>query len=110
MRITQKDAQKQFENYFKSVKAYEPLSTLSLISLVLSSLFISKVFDFFILNLAYLINISFFALIARDSWNSRRKNMVPLIAISLSILLSCSVMVDLIKVVDMFNSMGDAFQ
>ncbi len=110
MRLTQKDAQKQLENYFKAVKAYEPISTLSLISLILSSLFISKVFDFFLLNLAYLINISFFALIAKDSWNNRKKNMVPLIASSISIFLTTTVLVDLIKVVDMFNSIGDAFQ
>ena len=66
-------AKSLLKDYFQGVRNLESAYTFSFVSLVLSVLFVSKVFDFFILNLLYVLNISFFALVVRDSWLMRKK-------------------------------------
>ena len=98
------------KDYFYGIKKLESAPTLSFISLVLSILFASKVFGYFVLNLSYLLNLSFFALIVRDSWVVRKRNIIPLAAILVSIALTAMLLVDMLKVVDMFSSFGRALQ
>jgi len=98
------------KDYFYGVKKLESAPALSFISLILSTLFVSKVFGYFVLNLAYLINLSFFALIVRDSWVARKRNVIPLVAILISIALTAMLLVDALKTIDMFASFGRAFQ
>ena len=66
-------AKSLLKDYFQGVRNLESAYTFSFVSLVLSVLFVSKVFDFFMLNLLYVLNISFFALVVRDSWLMRKK-------------------------------------
>ena len=66
-------AKSLLKDYFQGVRNLESAYTFSFVSLVLSVLFVSKVFDFFMLNLLYEFNISFFALVVRDSWLMRKK-------------------------------------
>lgn len=98
------------KNYYQSIKNLDLIPTLSFISLILSCLFISKIFGIFILNLLYLVNITFFALITRDSWRDRKKNIMPFIAMIISIILSLTIIVDIMKIIDTFNAIGNAFQ
>jgi len=97
------------KDYFNGIRNLEGAPTLSVISLVISILFASKVFGFFVLNLAYLINVSFFALIARDSWAYRKKNPLPLVAILASIVLTSMLLIDVVKIVDIFSTLGKSF-
>jgi len=98
------------KDYFNGVKKLESLSTMSFVSLIISILFVSKVFGYFILNVAYLINVSFFALIVRDSWVTRKRNIIPLVAIIVSIALTAMLLVDVLKAIDMFASFGRALE
>ena len=96
------------KDYFQGVRNLESAQTLSLVSLILSILFISKVFGFFILNLLYLVNISFFALIVRDSWSIRKKNLLPIAIIIISIALTSMLLVDVLKMMDVAATFGRA--
>ena len=91
-------AKSLLKDYFQGVRNLESAQTFSLASLVLSILFVSKVFDFFILNILYVLNISFFALVVRDSWMMRKKNIIPLISIIISVALTSMLLVDLLKI------------
>lgn len=95
--------------YFTSVRSIEVVPILSASSLFLSALFVSKIFSFFILNLLYVLNISFFALISRDAWSIRRTNPVALVANGLSIFLSAMLLIDLLKMLDTLASIGNIF-
>ena len=66
-------------------------------------------FGIFILNLAYLANISFFALTVRDSWSVRRSDPIALAAIVLSLFLSSMLLFDSLKMLDMVSSFGSFF-
>ena len=66
-------AKSLLKDYFQGVRNLESAYTFSFVSLVLSVLFVSKIFDFFILSLLYVLNISFFALVVRDGWLMRKK-------------------------------------
>ena len=81
-----KPADVQLKDYVRRVKKLEAAPALSFISLLLSSLAVSKVLNNFVLNLLYIVNIAFFALIVRESIAIREKNSVPLIAIVISTL------------------------
>ena len=107
--VSQSQAKTYLKTYVSGVRSLEGAPTLSLISLILSTLFVSKVFGLFILNLAYLVNISFFALVVRDSWSIRRSNPVALAAITLSIFLSATLLLDSLKMLDMVSSVGGLF-
>ena len=91
-------AKSLLKDYFQGVRNLESAQTFSLASLVLSILFVSKVFDFFILNLLYVLNISFFALVVRDSWAMRKKNIIPLVSIIVSIALTSTLLIDVLKI------------
>ena len=93
----------QLKEYFRGLRKLESAPTLSLISLVISIFFISKVYEYFILNALYLVNVSFFALIAKDCWEKRKGNVVPLVAIVISILLVLTPAIDMLKVANMFS-------
>jgi len=97
-------------DYFNGVKKLESAPLFSFVSLIISILFVSKVFEYFVLNVAYLINVSFFALIVRDSWVTRKKNIIPLVTIIVSIALTAMLLVDVLKAIDMFASFGRAFE
>tara|TARA_B100001250_G_C19119495_1_gene494660 strand:+ start:178 stop:510 length:333 start_codon:yes stop_codon:yes gene_type:complete len=102
--------QKEIKDYFQSIKNLDLIPTLSIVSVILSSLFISKIFGIFILNLLYLMNISFFALMIRDTWKDRGENIIPFVAMIISIILSLTIIVDIMKLIDTFNAIGNAFQ
>ena len=91
-------------DYFQSIKKLEAPQTLSVASLALSILFVSKIFDFFILNILYIVNIAFFALIVRDCWAIKKKNPIPLGASLLSIALTSMLLIDVIKMMDALSS------
>ena len=91
------------KDYFRGIKKLESAPTLSIISLVISMLFVSKVYQYFIINALYLVNVSFFALIAKDCWEKRKGNIIPLIAIVISILLVLTPAIDMLKVANMFS-------
>ena len=107
--VSQSQAKTYLKKYASGVRSLESAPTLSFISLILSTLFVSKVFGLFILNLAYLVNISFFALVVRDSWAIRRSNPIALVAIALSIFLSATLLLDSLKMLDMVSSFGSLF-
>ena len=107
--VSQSPAKKYLKKYVSEIRALESASTLSFISLVLSILFVSKVFGFFVLNFAYLVNISFFALVVRDTWAIRRTNPIALGAVGLSIFLSAMLLFDSLKMLDMVSSFGNLF-
>jgi len=96
-------AKSLLKDYFQGVRNLESAQTFSLASLVLSILFVSKVFDFFILNLLYVLNISFFALVVRDSWVMRKKNIIPLVSIIVSIALTSTLLIDVLKIANIFS-------
>jgi len=96
-------AKSLLKDYFQGVRNLESAQTFSLASLVLSILFVSKVFDFFILNLLYVLNISFFALVVRDSWGMRKKNIIPLVSIIVSIALTSTLLIDVLKIANIFS-------
>jgi hypothetical protein len=98
------------KDYFQGVRNLESAQTLSLVSLILSILFVSKVFGFFILNLLYLANISFFALIVRDSWSIRKKNLLPIAIIVISIALTSMLLVDVLKMMDVAATLRNSFE
>ena len=78
----------QINPFIISVQKGELIYVRPSISLVLSVLCIFTGLGDFFLSLIYMINISFFAYIVRDSYEIRKKNILPLIAICLSILLT----------------------
>ena len=94
------------KDYVLSIKKLETAQTLSMISLVISALFVSKVFGIFILNILYIVNISFFALIVRDCWVIRKKNPIPLGVAIISILLTSMLLIDVVKMMDLASSFG----
>jgi len=99
------------KDYFLSIKKLETAQTLSIVSLILSALFVSKVFGFFILNILYIVNIAFFALIVRDCWVIRKKNPLPIGVAIISIVLTSMLLIDVVKMMDLASSftrmMGD---
>ena len=82
-----KPANIQIKDYFRRVKKLEAAPALSFLSLLLSCLAVSKVLNNFVLNILYIVNIAFFALIVRESIAVKDKNIVPLVAIVISIFL-----------------------
>jgi len=92
------------KDYFSSIRKLETAQTLSMASLAISVLFVSKVFGLFVLNILYIVNISFFALIVRDCWSIRKKNPLPLGVIVISILLSGMLLIDVVKMMDIAAS------
>ncbi len=98
------DAKSLLKDYFSSIRKLETAQTLSIVSLILSIFFVSKIFGFFILNILYIVNISFFALIVRDCWVIRKKNPLPIGVAIVSILLTFMLLIDVIKMMDIASS------
>jgi hypothetical protein len=97
------------KDYFVGVRNFESAPLFSFVSLLLSILFASKVFNLFVLNVLYLVNISFFALIVRDGWEIRRKNSVSLVSILISIVLCVMPLIDLLKAIDALSVLRSVF-
>tara|TARA_B100001173_G_scaffold296735_1_gene292726 strand:+ start:530 stop:871 length:342 start_codon:yes stop_codon:yes gene_type:complete len=110
------DLEKDVANITSSIKQYYFLvkdgnfaAVASLISLGLSCLLVSKVFGVYVLNLAYIINISFFALIVKNCWDLRRNNLIPICLICLSIFLTLGLINDVLKGVEALQSIFEMF-
>ena len=100
----------QFSDHLKAIEKKEFLPIASLISLVLSLFLVSRVFGVFFLNFLYIINSYFFALIIRDSWIVRKKNIFPLISSTLSLLMTTYVMIEGLRAAQVFIDMAENMQ
>ena len=76
----------KFESYLSAVKKGELEYILPLVSFVLSLLCIFTGLRYLFLSFLYCVNISFFAYMVRDSYSIRKKNIIPLIVVAVSIL------------------------
>ena len=101
---------KQFSDHLKGIEKKEFLPLASLISLVLSLFLFSRVFGVFIINFLYVINSYFFALLIRDSWLVRKKNIFPLVSSALSLLMTTYVMIEGLRAVQVFIDMAENMQ
>ena len=68
----------QFDQFVSSIKERKTIYILPPISLLLSFLFIFTGFTNLFMSIIYMINISFFAFIVRDSYSVRKENILPL--------------------------------
>ena len=68
----------QFERFVSSIKEGKKIYFLPPISFLLSFLFIFTGFTNLFMSIIYMINISFFAFIVRDSYSVRKENILPL--------------------------------
>jgi len=78
----------QFERFLSSIKEGKKIYFLPPISFLLSFLFFFTGLTNLSLSILYMINFSFFALIVRDSYSIRKENILPLLIISVSIIIS----------------------
>ena len=78
----------KIDPFVSSIKKGELTYILPPVSLFLSLLFIFTGFTNFFLSILYTINISFFAFIVRDSYSTRKENIIPLIIIAVSIFIT----------------------
>jgi len=78
----------QFERFVSSIKEGKKIYILPPISFILSFLFFFTGLTNLSLSILYMINFSFFALIVRDSYSIRKENILPLLIISVSIIIS----------------------
>ena len=78
----------QFDQFVSSIKERKIIYILPPISFLLSFLFIFTGFSSLFMSIIYMINISFFAFIVRDSYSVRKENILPLSIICISIILS----------------------
>ena len=108
--MNKKKLKAQFSDHLKAIEKKEFLALASLISLVLSLFLFSRVFGVFIFNFLYVINSYFFALIIRDSWIVRKKNIFPLISSTLSVLITTYVMIEGLRAAQVFIDMAENFQ
>jgi len=83
-------ATKLLQDYASRVKKFELSSTLALVSFILTLYSVSQRPEggFYTISFLDQINMSFFALIVKESWGIYKKNPLPLALISLSIILS----------------------
>ena len=78
----------KIDPFVSSIKKGELTYILPPVSLLFSLLFIFTGFTNFFLSILYTINISFFAFIVRDSYSTRKENIIPLIIIAVSIFMT----------------------
>ena len=97
----------QINPFITSVKKGELIYIRPSISLVISFLCIFTGLGNFFLSLVYMINISFFAYIVRDSYEIRNKNILPLIVICLSIFLTSIQMISTLDGLAKLARLGD---
>ena len=104
------DLSGQFKEYINKLKNRDSLHILTISSVLISVLFRFQGLGAYALNLLYFVNISYFALIARDSWAIRNKNIIPLIATALSILLTSLTVLEILDGIDMMMSIGESLE
>ena len=75
----------QLSEYIKSIKKKEKIYILSLASIILSFLYVITGLDYFLLSILYIINISFFVFMIRESLLIRKQNIIPLAVVITSI-------------------------
>ena len=96
----------QFTEYIdKVVKKRDTFYIITLASIIISAIFRFNGLGAYILNIIYFINISYFALIAKDSWALRTKNIIPLIVTVVSILLTLTALLEILEAVDFMMNM-----
>ena len=93
----------QFDQFISSIKGGKKIYILPPISFLLSFLFIFTGFSNLFMSVIYMINIAFFAFIVRDSYSVRKENILPLLIICLSIILSS---IQMITTIDALASLG----
>ena len=102
-------SKKALKAYFKSIRNLELIPLLSIISFCLSILCFSSVFGFLLLNLAYVVNISFFAFLISESFALRKTSIYPLVFSSLSILLSVTTLWWVVSGLTRLSGLADVF-
>ena len=107
----------QFDQCISSVKEGKKNYILPPISLLLSFLLTLTGWQYFVLSLIYMINLSFFAYIVRDSYSIRKENVLPLLTICISIVLTSIQVINTLEAIaalanlgEMFSDFGDAFE
>ena len=98
------------KQYYYLVKAGNFAAVASIVSVVLSCLLVSRVFGIYVLNLAYVVNLSFFALIVKSCWELRSKNLIPLCVIGLSIFLTLGLINDALKGIEALQTFVEMFE
>ena len=99
----------QFDRFISSVKEGKKIYILPPISFILSFLFIFTGFSNLLLSIIFMINFSFFAFIVRDSYSVRKENILPLLIIGLSIVLSSIQMITTLDALASLAQLGEMF-
>ena len=94
----------QFERFVSSIKEGKKIYFLPPISFLLSFLFFFTGLTNLSLSILYMINFSFFALIVRDSYSIRKENVLPLLTICISIVLTS---IQVIKTLELGKGWGE---
>ena len=99
----------QFEQFVSSIKEGKKIYILTPISLIISLLFFFTGLTNLSLSIIYMINISFFALIVRDSYAIRKENILPLLIICISIIISTAQMIYNLDAIAQLAKLGEMF-
>ena len=99
----------QFERFVSSIKEGKKIYFLPPISFLLSFLFFFTGLTNLSLSILYMINFSFFALIVRDSYSIRKENILPLLIISISIIISSIQMIYNLDAIAQLANLGEMF-
>ncbi len=99
----------QFDRFISSIKKGKKIYILPPISFLLSVLFIFTGLTNLFLSIIYMLNISFFAYIVRDSYSIRKENILPLLIICISIILTSIQMLTTLDALAQLANLGDMF-
>ena len=99
----------QFDRLISSIKEGKMIYILPPVSLLLSFLFIFTGFTSLFMSIIYMINISFFAFIVRDSYSVRKENILPLSIICISIILSSIQVIVTLDALAQLAQLGEMF-
>ena len=99
----------QFDRFISSIKEGKINYILPPISLFLSFLLILTGLSNLFLSIIYMINISFFAYIVRDSYLIRKENIIPLLTIGISIILTSIQIITTLEALAQLDALGDMF-
>ena len=99
----------QFDQFVSSIKERKTIYILPPISFLLSFLFIFTGFSSLFMSIIYMINISFFAFIVRDSYSVRKENILPLSITCISIILSAIQVIYTLDALATLAQLGDMF-
>ena len=104
-----KNLDSQFDRFISSIKEGKKIYILPPISFFLSFLCIFTGLTNLFLSILYMINISFFAYIVRDSYSIRKENILPLIIICVSIIFTSIQMITTLNALAQLANLGDMF-